>query len=189
MFCKNCGATISASDEKCARCGFQAPALSDCGGFYDLAPHAPKAAAPVMPKEPAPAPEAPRREVPAPARTSTLWIAVLGGLMLLILALQVLVLVKLADHENRIHNVSSNLSEMESIVNSSQPSNAINGSENTNLPTDSTDPEGSTPPPESNESDPTEDTNPPSDTTETPGWTNPPDEQQSPETQETEEEN
>lgn len=150
MFCKNCGATISASDEKCARCGFQAPALSDCGGFYDLAPHAPKAAAPVMPKEPAPAPEAPRREVPAPARTSTLWIAVLGGLMLLILALQVLVLVKLADHENRIHNVSSEVEGIRNLLADDQtPTDGLettvpSGTDNPNDPADPTDQPGTT---------------------------------------------
>ncbi len=42
MFCKWCGATISESSTRCKRCGRDVPALSDCGGFYDLFPNAPK---------------------------------------------------------------------------------------------------------------------------------------------------
>lgn len=40
MFCKWCGADISPSSTKCARCGKDIPAMSDCGGFYDLVPNA-----------------------------------------------------------------------------------------------------------------------------------------------------
>lgn len=36
MFCKWCGGDLASSDIKCKRCGREIPALSDCGGFYDL---------------------------------------------------------------------------------------------------------------------------------------------------------
>lgn len=38
MFCKWCGGSLAPSDSKCKRCGKEVPALSDCGGFYDLVP-------------------------------------------------------------------------------------------------------------------------------------------------------
>lgn len=44
MFCKWCGSNLASSDTKCKRCGREVPALSDCGGFYDLVPNAKKAA-------------------------------------------------------------------------------------------------------------------------------------------------
>lgn len=40
MFCKWCGGTLTKTDTKCKRCGNEVPALSDCGGFYDLVPKA-----------------------------------------------------------------------------------------------------------------------------------------------------
>lgn len=36
MFCKWCGGKLTPSDTSCKRCGKEVPALSDCGGFYDL---------------------------------------------------------------------------------------------------------------------------------------------------------
>lgn len=36
MFCKWCGGDLTSSDTRCKRCGKEVPALSDCGGFYDL---------------------------------------------------------------------------------------------------------------------------------------------------------
>lgn len=42
MFCKWCGGNLASSDTKCKRCGKEVPALSDCGGFYDLVPNAKK---------------------------------------------------------------------------------------------------------------------------------------------------
>ena len=107
MFCKNCGATITAADDKCPRCGFKAPSLSDCGGFYDLAPNAPK---------PAPVPQsAPAvTAAPAPKKSEGMgrWI-VLSVLVLVILALQVVIFLKLADHENRLNNLFSMIEEAE----------------------------------------------------------------------------
>ena len=40
MFCKWCGGNLNPSETKCKRCGKEIPALSDCGGFYDLVPTA-----------------------------------------------------------------------------------------------------------------------------------------------------
>lgn len=40
MFCKWCGGTVAPSEATCKRCGRELPALSDCGGFYDLVPSA-----------------------------------------------------------------------------------------------------------------------------------------------------
>ena len=46
MICKWCGAEMDRNDLKCRRCGKETPALSDCGGFYDLVPQvAPRSAA------------------------------------------------------------------------------------------------------------------------------------------------
>lgn len=36
MLCKWCGETVTPADRQCRRCGRELPALSDCGGFYDL---------------------------------------------------------------------------------------------------------------------------------------------------------
>jgi hypothetical protein len=42
VICKWCGGSITPSDVQCKRCGKEVPALSDCGGFYDLVPGARK---------------------------------------------------------------------------------------------------------------------------------------------------
>ena len=47
MFCKWCGADLPNGVTKCKRCQKEVPALSDCGGFYDLVPYAKSGA--VMP--------------------------------------------------------------------------------------------------------------------------------------------
>ena len=106
MFCKKCGATISASDEKCTRCGYQTPELSECGGFYDLSPNAPKAApAPVMPQMTAVSVEPPKSGNKLP-------LILLGALMLVILVLQVVLFVKLADHEAQIGNLFGQIEKL-----------------------------------------------------------------------------
>lgn len=115
MFCKNCGATIPAADEKCARCGFKAPALSDCGGFYDLAPNAPKAAP--VPRS-APVAVAPDKKK---SEGMGRWI-VLSILALVILALQVFIFVKLADHENRLDNLFRMIADAEEEQTTPKPS-------------------------------------------------------------------
>lgn len=40
MICKWCGETLKTGDKTCKRCRREVPALSDCGGFYDLVPTA-----------------------------------------------------------------------------------------------------------------------------------------------------
>lgn len=40
MICKWCGSTKKASERICPACGRESPALSDCGGFYDIVPQA-----------------------------------------------------------------------------------------------------------------------------------------------------
>ena len=73
MFCKWCGANLVASDTKCKRCGKEVPALSDCGGFYDLVPNANKPnevchepeVPPVGPPNPSQTPEQQKESTPA----------------------------------------------------------------------------------------------------------------------------
>ena len=36
MFCKWCGNSLQAADQKCPSCGRTTPPMSDCGGFYNL---------------------------------------------------------------------------------------------------------------------------------------------------------
>lgn len=81
MFCKWCGADLSNSATKCTRCGQDVPAMSDCGGFYDLVPNAKRRTAegpvstPVGPKV---APvnvdpvknDTPKKDVPAKGKKS-----------------------------------------------------------------------------------------------------------------------
>lgn len=62
MLCKWCGAKLPDFATKCKRCGKDIPAISDCGGFYDLVPDAKKLAAKREPLQ-----DAPKLEFPAPA--------------------------------------------------------------------------------------------------------------------------
>ena len=79
MFCKWCGGNIASSDTKCRRCGKEVPALSDCGGFYDLVPNAKKPfndllepiAPPENPASPPCKPESARDEKPAQAKKNS----------------------------------------------------------------------------------------------------------------------
>jgi len=49
MICKWCGANVQAPATRCNRCGKDVPAMSDCGGFYDLVPNARRNPAPAEP--------------------------------------------------------------------------------------------------------------------------------------------
>lgn len=75
MICKWCGATIDVTKGKCPDCGRATPALSDCGGFYDIVPKATRPAVPqykqetysnpkddVNPASPPPEPQKKRRK-------------------------------------------------------------------------------------------------------------------------------
>lgn len=61
MICKWCGNKMSPSDTKCKRCGKEVPALSDCGGFYDIISKEPKPAE----VSPAPVVSMPEQYMPA----------------------------------------------------------------------------------------------------------------------------
>ena len=56
MICKWCGAKVERTDKKCRRCGKEAPAMSECGGFYPPPKPAvvgdPRTAAPRYPAQP-----------------------------------------------------------------------------------------------------------------------------------------
>ena len=54
MFCKWCGADITDSATKCTRCGKDIPAMSDCGGFYDLVLNSKRVVAERVASQPAP---------------------------------------------------------------------------------------------------------------------------------------
>ena len=64
MICKQCGAEMASSANKCKRCGAKIPAKSDCGGFYDLASAGTKMWEDSKPVAPAPVPV--HREVTPP---------------------------------------------------------------------------------------------------------------------------
>lgn len=105
MFCKWCGGNIASSDTKCKRCGKEVPALSDCGGFYDLVPNAKKPSniqpgpvvPPTKPASPPRKPEPTREVEPAKTKKSSkkthLGLTVLNvlGFVLVILMLFVIV--------------------------------------------------------------------------------------------------
>lgn len=114
MFCKWCGGNLVSSDTKCNRCGKEIPALSDCGGFYDLVPNAKK---PVE-CDPEPAvltggtacqpqpPEPPKEPVPVRGKKrdkkSQLWSTALtafGFLIVIILLVTALNRMKRFEHE------------------------------------------------------------------------------------------
>lgn len=57
MICKWCGAKVDPAKKTCGRCGRENNPLSDCGGFYDVVPNAPKVEPMVRP-EPVSAPAA-----------------------------------------------------------------------------------------------------------------------------------
>lgn len=76
MICKWCGAPMDRAAKTCSRCGGERPALSDCGGFYDL----------VHTSQPAPVPVPARREVTVPRKAK-------GGIWMVLSALLALALV------------------------------------------------------------------------------------------------
>lgn len=54
MICKWCGAEIQPSYKNCPVCGRELPAMSDCGGFYDIVPSAARPTASQIPPSPTP---------------------------------------------------------------------------------------------------------------------------------------
>lgn len=93
MFCKWCGADLSDSAVKCGRCGREVPALSDCGGFYDLVPSArnngavPVQQPPRKPERPEPVRKEPMKQEPQKKSGGALSLVIccVGFLLVLIL--------------------------------------------------------------------------------------------------------
>lgn len=121
MICKWCGNSMSPSETKCKRCGKEVPALSDCGGFYDLAP---KAAAAEVPSAPASSTAAPSSYQPAkepvPAKKSKInkkfVLALIATVSAIFVTLLVLVFVLLG----KVGNLSDDIEELQDKVGSLQ---------------------------------------------------------------------
>lgn len=128
MFCKWCGATIPTGAPKCTRCGKEIPALSDCGGFYDLVPGAAvkgtaaPSAQPAAPKQHAPRP-APSKPAPsAPGKKNnigliSLVVACVGVLLMLVLVLNMkgqidTCLTKLEENNKKIAALTSQVEQL-----------------------------------------------------------------------------
>ena len=118
MFCKWCGSSLSSSDTKCNRCGKEVPALSNCGGIYDLVPKArkPVAPPPTPPKPPVQNSPTPRQPAPqkgrAPAKKrkghNGLLLAVAAGVAVILFMLLVMLFVL----QGKVNNLTNTVEEM-----------------------------------------------------------------------------
>lgn len=122
MFCKWCGGNLASSDTKCKRCGKEVPALSDCGGFYDLVPNAKEPVevhpGPVVPPErptnPPRKPEPPKEVPPARSKKASkkslvgLFALTVVGFALVILLL-VIILGKVNQYSNEVNGLRNDL--------------------------------------------------------------------------------
>ena len=122
MFCKWCGGNLASSDTKCKRCGKEVPALSDCGGFYDLVPNAKKPievhTGPVVPPErpvnPPRKPEPPKEVAPTRSKKSGkksllgLFALTVVGFALVILLL-VIILGKVNQYSSEVNGLRNDL--------------------------------------------------------------------------------
>lgn len=119
MICKWCGAKVSAVDKKCGRCGREIPALSDCGGFYDLVPNA-KAAAPAtvpVAAPSAPDPEEIARRAAAKKKAEQMALIRLGVfavVALIIVVMLIVMIVKLSGLGKRIDALETDLAKLDS---------------------------------------------------------------------------
>ena len=99
MICKWCGETVKPGIRTCRRCKRELPALSDCGGFYDLVTDAPSISARIP--ETAPIAETPVRPVLPERKKSGYWIhlvaVIAGALALILLIVTISLSGKLAD--------------------------------------------------------------------------------------------
>ena len=121
MICKWCGATVSAGGKKCTRCGREIPALSDCGGFYDLVPNpggvaVPVAvpAAPVAP--PPPSPEELARRAAAKKKAEQMALIRLGVfalVALVIVVMLIVVMVRLSAIDARLDAVEKDVAMLD----------------------------------------------------------------------------
>ena len=122
MFCKWCGGNLASSDTKCKRCGKEVPALSDCGGFYDLVPNAKKPVevhpGPVVPTErpanPPRKPEPPKEVAPAKSKKNGkksllgLFVLTVIGFALVIMLL-VVILGKVNQYSSEVNGLRNDL--------------------------------------------------------------------------------
>lgn len=112
MFCKWCGSSIASSDTNCKRCGKEVPALSDCGGFYDLVPSAKKPSniqpePSIPPVKPEPAPRKPEPATAEPAQAKKDGRKSLLGLTVLNMVGLILAVVLLAFTNSKVNNYST----------------------------------------------------------------------------------
>lgn len=116
MFCKWCGGTLASSDIKCKRCGKEVPALSDCGGFFDLVPDARKNTADqadynTSPPSPPPDSEGSKNKTSTP-KLNFKWIALpLVGIVLIMLLLLFNTINKYSNEVGELRNELSSMSE------------------------------------------------------------------------------
>lgn len=133
MFCKWCGGNLASSDTKCKRCGKEVPALSDCGGFYDLVPNAKEPVevhpGPVVPPErptnPPRKPEPPK-EVP-PTRSKKAGKKSLLGLFTLtvvgfalVILLLIIILGKVNQYSSEVNGLRNDLRTINEKINAIQ---------------------------------------------------------------------
>ena len=116
MFCKWCGGVLTPSDSKCKRCGKDIPALSDCGGFYDLVPAAKNAVnAPSISNEPSLQPNRQleqAKEAP-PAKKTCAKIPVLTLLSIAVVLVTMFVMSgRIAQYSDKIDELQDKLSEV-----------------------------------------------------------------------------
>lgn len=111
MICKWCGASVNAADKKCGRCGREIPALSDCGGFYDVAPKAPR---PEGAPKPAAAPVQPVQPVVKEPKKNNAPVVIVAVLVVIALVVgQVLLMMKLGDLEATVQSLRVELDELQ----------------------------------------------------------------------------
>ncbi|MBE6924402.1 MAG: hypothetical protein E7466_04085 [Ruminococcaceae bacterium] len=121
MICKWCGGTVKAGDKKCARCGREIPALSDCGGFYGLVSNpaplvaAAPVAAPAAP--PAPDPQELARRAAAKKKAEQMALMRLGifALVALVIVIMLIVLmVRQGDLDKRLNGMEKDMDMLNS---------------------------------------------------------------------------
>lgn len=137
MICKWCGETIKAGTRTCRRCKRELPALSDCGGFYDLvvkdAPTPVCAPAPQSAAQSPVQPVIPQRSRNNPLISLLLVVAVAMAVISLILTLSLSG--KLADAREEAQKLRSQL-EFREEEPSADPTVDTSGEEDPEIPAD-----------------------------------------------------
>ena len=149
MFCKWCGKTIKTTDERCPECGRETPAMSDCGGLYNLK-HSAAASTPIVPM-PAKCPLVDRLEARyekdrrAAKKHHTAMLASYAANAVVLLALLVVVVtltIQIGELEDKIDFLQET-----SVAQDTEPATDPNPSDTTN-PSEGTDPSDATIPTE-----------------------------------------